>query len=242
HSYYEDGMVYNRIVQVRKEENEWQETLELLAGIPGGSIHNGGRLAFSPDGKLFATAGDAGNPENAQSLDTLAGKILRVNTDGSIPDDNPFARSYIYSYGHRNPQGLAWAEDGTMYSTEHGQRAHDEINLIKPGKNYGWPIIQGDEQEEGMERPIFHSGEETWAPSGMSYDSGTLYVAALRGQKMLAFNLETKEIQTVYNHAGRLRGILISGHFIYFITNNTDGRGTPAEDDDKLMKISLNRQ
>ena len=106
-------------------------------------------MKIGPDGKLYATVGDATQPSLAQDVTTLEGKILRINLDGSIPNDNPFPQSYIYSYGHRNPQGLAWSTDGTMYASEHGNAANDEINIIEKGKNYGWPLIEGTEKSTG---------------------------------------------------------------------------------------------
>lgn len=159
---YESGEeIWNRMVKVKLVNGEWNEITSLLDDIPGGNIHNGGRLAIGPDNKLYATTGDAGIRNLSQNVNRLAGKILRMNLDGSIPNDNPFQNSYVFTYGHRNPQGLAWDSSGNMYSTEHGQSAHDEINKIEAGKNYGWPIIQGDEEAPNMEKPLFHTGNET---------------------------------------------------------------------------------
>jgi glucose/arabinose dehydrogenase len=236
---YQDGGQYNRIVQLTLEDDRWVETKLLLDKIPSGNVHHGGRLAIGPDGKLYATAGDASRPELAQDLDSLAGKILRLNLDGSVPDDNPFEGSYIFSYGHRNPQGISWDEDGTMFASEHGPSARDEINVIEAGNNYGWPEITGDESGEGMESPLFHSGENTWAPSGMAVYDGKLYVAALRGSALLEFDIEKKETREVVTGLGRVRDVLIEGDELYFVSNNTDGRGVPQEKDDKLYKISL---
>ncbi|WP_258871613.1 PQQ-dependent sugar dehydrogenase, partial [Halobacillus trueperi] len=166
---YEDGEEqFNRIVTLRLEDRVWREEDVLLDQIPSGTYHHGGRLKIGPDEKLYATAGDASDAEIAQDLDSLGGKILRMNVDGSIPDDNPFAGSYVYSFGHRNPQGMTWLSDGTMYASEHGDNANDEVNLIEAGKNYGWPVIEGSEEQEGMVSPEFTSGDNsTWAPSGM---------------------------------------------------------------------------
>jgi glucose/arabinose dehydrogenase len=242
HTYREDGTVFNRIIALKLTGNTWTEKWIILEGIPGGRIHNGGRIQIGPDGKLYATAGEAGNPENAQNLQTLAGKILRMELDGSIPDDNPFNNSYVYSYGHRNPQGLAWDQNGNLYSSEHGQSAHDEINLVEPGKNYGWPVIEGDEQESGMVPPIFHSGNVTWAPSGMAITDNKIYVSNLRGEQILVFDLAEKTVDTFFQSAGRMRDVLIEGDALYAITNNRDGRGTPREGDDKLLKLPLVEQ
>ncbi|MCM3708525.1 MULTISPECIES: PQQ-dependent sugar dehydrogenase [Cytobacillus] len=232
---------FNRIVILKLQDGTWEEDKLLLDKIPSGQYHHGGRLKIGPDGKLYATAGDAAtDPEIAQDVNSLGGKILRMNLDGSVPEDNPFSGSYVYSYGHRNPQGLAWAEDGTLYESEHGQSANDEINRILPGKNYGWPVIKGTEKKEGMESPLFTSGDdETWAPSGMGYYKGKLYTAALRGNAVLEFDLEKETVRKVVTNLGRIRDVFIEGDVLYFISNNTDGRGNPLEKDDKLYKIQL---
>lgn len=232
---------YNRIVVLKQENDGWKETELLLDKIPSGQVHHGGRLKIGPDGKLYATTGDASSdPEIAQDLDSLGGKIIRMNVDGSIPSDNPFPNSYVYSYGHRNPQGLAWTTDGTLYESEHGPSANDEINIIKPGLNYGWPVIKGKEIQEGMEVPLFTSGDDTtWAPSGMSFYDGKLYVATLRGNAVREFNVETGDTREVITGLGRIRDVFIKDDFLYFISNNTDGRGTPFEGDDKLYRVPL---
>lgn len=242
YTYENESGQFNRVVEMSLEEDGWHEVRVLLDQIPSGSVHHGGRIKIGPDEKLYVTAGDASNAELAQSLNSLGGKILRMNLDGTIPSDNPFGDSYVYSYGHRNPQGLAWDANGQLYSSEHGQSAHDEINLIKPGANYGWPVIQGDETMEGMEKPLFHSGETTWAPSGISYQDGVLYVAQLRGQGVLGFDLEAGTYEKIVSGFGRVRDVYILEDNLYFITNNTDGRGTPQPNDDKLVRISLTRQ
>lgn len=163
-----------------------------------------------------------------------------MNLDGSIPDDNPFPDSYVYSYGHRNPQGMTWSSGGTMYASEHGDNANDEVNLIEAGQNYGWPIMEGEEEQEGMISPLYTSGNEsTWAPSGMAYDNEKLYVAALRGTAVLEFDLKTGEYREVITGLGRIRDVRIEDNYLYFISNNGDGRGAPENNDDKLYRISL---
>ncbi len=237
HTYSEDGEVKNRLVQVELVQNEWKEQDVLLEGIPGAQYHNGGRIELGPDEKLYVTTGDALVPENAQSLDSLSGKILRMNLDGTIPSDNPFKDSYVYSYGHRNPQGLAWSEDGKhMFSSEHGPDAHDEINKIGKGKNYGWPIIVGDETQSGMEAPFLQSGNTTWAPAGMEFRDEKLYVTSLRGGKLFTVDVSNKEMETLVDHIGRIRDVLIEGDHYYFVTSNRDGRGNPASSDDRLIR------
>jgi len=174
----------------------------ILDGIPGAPWHDGGRIKFGPDQKLYISTGDAINPGWSQDLSSLAGKILRINPDGTIPNDNPFDSSPVFSYGHRNPQGLAWSTDGLFLSSEHGPSGelgygHDEINLILKGKNYGWPKIVGDSSEDSFVNPIIHSGESTWAPSGMVFfDSekisdftGKFLVGTLRGEHLMVMDI-----------------------------------------------------
>jgi glucose/arabinose dehydrogenase len=234
---------FNKLVKLRLNDSQWEESTVLLDGLPGGNYHDGGRLAIGPDEKLYVTVGDAHQLENVQSLDSLAGTILRLNLDGTIPEDNPYAENYIYSYGHRNPQGLAWTSDDTMYASEHGNSANDEINHIEAGKNYGWPIIEGQDEQAGMEMPLFTSGANTtWAPSGMSVWHDKLYVAALRGNAIFEVNLETKEMGSFLEVYGRIRDVLVEEDTLYFVTNNLDGRGNGEEDDDKLYMIKLNKK
>lgn len=238
---YEDDGQHNRIVMLKLENDTWREQELLLDSIPSGQYHHGGRLKIGPNQKLYATTGDAAtDPEIAQDVQSLGGKILRLNLDGSVPEDNPFQDSYVFSYGHRNPQGLTWANDGTLYASEHGASAHDEINLIKRGQNYGWPAIQGSQQHELMETPIFHSGADmTWAPSGMAFYNGKLYVATLRGNAVREFDLDTRETREVVSGLGRIRDVFIEDGLLYFVSNNTDGRGNPDREDDKLYRIEL---
>ncbi|MEH7123349.1 PQQ-dependent sugar dehydrogenase [Bacillus sp. JJ1503] len=244
YTYTDQSGQFNRIVVLQLKNNVWQEKRLLLDKIPSGQFHHGGRLKIGPDGKLYATTGDAAtNPEIAQDLGSLGGKILRMNLDGSIPNDNPFPNSYVYSYGHRNPQGLAWTADGALYESEHGPSANDEINLIQAGKNYGWPLIKGTEKRAGMESPLFTSGaNHTWAPSGMAFANGNLYVSALRGNAVIEFNLQTGEQREIITGLGRIRDVIIKDNTLYFISNNTDGRGNPLERDDKLYRIPLSSQ
>ncbi|MGP4078645.1 PQQ-dependent sugar dehydrogenase [Pseudalkalibacillus sp. R45] len=242
HTYQEDGRLLNRVVKVQKDEVIWKETDILIEGIPGGPIHNGGRLAAGPDEKLYITTGDAGEPDLAQDEDSLAGKILRLNLDGTIPDENPFNDSPVYSYGHRNPQGIGWTKDGKMYSSEHGSTDRDEINEIVAGGNYGWPVIRGDEEHEGMIKPIFHSGDGTWAPSGLAISDSKIYVAFLAGKQIREFDLNNNTSRTFTEGYGRMRDIEIVDGSLYAITNNTDGRGNPKPEDDRLLKFPLDNE
>jgi glucose/arabinose dehydrogenase len=240
YTYEDNSGQFNRIITLRLEDNVWREESLLLDKIPSGTYHHGGRLKIGPDEKLYATTGDASESDLAQDPNSLGGKIIRMNLDGSIPNDNPFPNSYLYSYGHRNPQGITWSSDGTTYAGEHGNDANDEINIIDAGQNYGWPIIEGHEEQGGMVSPQFTSGDgETWAPSGMDYYNEKLYVAALRGSAVLEFDLKTGGYREVTNGLGRIRDVLIKDDSLYLISNNTDGRGALQENDDKLYRISL---
>ena len=219
----------NRIVTLRRGDAGWRETDIHLDMVMSGPVHHGGRLALSPDGTLFATVGDRLEPGTAQDPESLNGKILRLNEAGEFE---------VYTLGHRNPQGLAWDENGVMYATEHGQSANDELNRIEEGRNYGWPVIQGTQQREGMERPLATSGDnETWAPSGLAYHDGQLYAGALRGEAVLVFDPGTGSLLRRIEGYGRVRDVFSDGDSVYFITNNTDGRGNPQEGDDRLMEI-----
>ncbi|MEX5935863.1 PQQ-dependent sugar dehydrogenase [Mammaliicoccus sciuri] len=239
---YEDNNQFNRIVKLKLENDTWKEDEVLIDKIPSGQYHHGGRLKIGPDDKLYATTGDASDEQNAQDKDTLGGKILRINLDGSKPKDNPISNSYVYSYGHRNPQGIVWTPDGQMYASEHGNQANDEINEIKEGQNYGWPVIEGNEENDNMETPIFTSGsDDTWSPSGIAFKDGIIYSAALRGEGIMKFDVEKDEMKKVATKYGRIRDVYIVNDDLYFVSNNTDGRGNPSQNDDKMYKVSLSQ-
>jgi glucose/arabinose dehydrogenase len=251
HTYSEGNQIYNRVVRLVENNNRASINRVLIDKIPGGRIHNGGRVKIGPDQKLYITTGDAGNAALAQNLQSTAGKILRIELDGRIPADNPFGNSPVYSLGHRNPQGLAWNSRNALYASEHGQTAHDEINIIKPGANYGWPLVQGNETstEVKIQTPLIHSGEETWAPSGITFVNqgpwqGKLLVAALRGQQLLGMLLNgngtvVRNTESwLKDEYGRLREVIQGKDgSIYLTTNNRDGRGTLHAGDDKIVRL-----
>jgi len=254
HTYDKNGVLYNRVLRLKEQNNRATVDRILLDGLGGETSgnHNGGRIKIGPDGKLYVTMGEQYQPELAQDPNVRSGKILRINLDGSIPADNPVAGSPMYSMGHRNPQGLAWhPETGRLYASEHGQSAHDEINLIEAGANYGWPVIEGDEtsaEHPAFKTSIIHSGDETWAPSGITFVSqgpwkGQLLVANLRGQQVLSMTLDASgekvaNVQSLFRNYGRIRNVYEApGGVLYFMTNNRDGRGNPQEGDDKLIRL-----
>jgi glucose/arabinose dehydrogenase len=249
YTYREDDRLYNKVVRYTEENRELTDAQVIIDSIPGGGNHNGGRISFGPDGLLYITTGDAGEDSLAQDPDSLAGKILRIADEGDIPEDNPLQDSPVYTLGHRNPQGLAWDEQGRLWATEHGPTTRDELNLIEAGKNYGWPEITGDESASDMESPIIHSGMQTWAPSGATYLNGSVFFAGLRGQSLYEASIgpdndsDSVELQEHFNgEFGRLRDVVTGpdGN-LYILTSNQDGRGRPVSGDDRMIRINVSK-
>ncbi|CAM3865886.1 sorbosone dehydrogenase family protein [Tsukamurella strandjordii] len=213
----------------------------ILTGLPAASTHNGGRIAFGPDGMLYATTGDAGLPDRAQDLDSRAGKILRMTPDGGRPADNPFPGSLVYSYGHRNAQGIAWAPDGRMYASEFGQNTWDELNEIQAGANYGWPEVEGIGRRTGFVDPLQQWPTSEASPSGIAVVGDRLYIANLRGQRLRVVPLAAPSTSTeqLVREFGRLRDVAPApGGGVWALTNNTDGRGAPRAGDDRILRIN----
>jgi glucose/arabinose dehydrogenase len=245
------GHRVNRLSRLTLRDGRAGAERVLLDEMPGAWNHDGCRVKFGPDGKLYATMGDAADPPLAQRLDSPAGKIHRIEADGSIPSDNPIrassdAASSVWSLGHRNPQGLAWDAAGRLYASEHGPSGHDEINLIQPGKNYGWPQVFGRVKipDDRFVDPIVESGpRDTWAPSGMAFRDGHLYVAGLRGQRLLRVTLDADggvaSVAPMFTGTyGRLRDVVVGPDgALYVATNNRDGRGSPGADDDRILRV-----
>lgn len=212
----------------------------ILDGIPAATNHNGGRLAIGPDGMLYATTGDAAIPGASQDRDSLGGKILRMTPEGEAPSDNPFDDSLVYSYGHRNVQGIAWDEDGTMYASEFGQDTWDELNVIEAGANYGWPEVEGLADTGEFIDPVQQWQPAEASPSGIAVAGEHLYMANLRGAQLRVVPLaDLGSSQTVLDDLGRLRDVVVGPDgALWVLTNNTDGRGNPGEDDDRIIRVA----
>ncbi len=259
-TYVSGGRLMNRLERWRDQDGAGVPDKILLDGIVGGDSHDGGRVKVGPDGKLYVTVGEAGNESLAQNPRSLNGKILRLERDGSVPQDNPFPDSYVWSLGHRNPQGLAWSANGELFATEHGPSGdpargqpccHDEVNRIEPGVNYGWPIVWGVERDARFRDPVLESGpKETWAPSGAAFArsgplAGSLLFAALRGAHLhrVVFAADGRTVlfeeRLLVNQYGRLRDVFAmpDGTFLV-LTSNRDGRGKPASGDDRVLRVT----
>jgi glucose/arabinose dehydrogenase len=254
------GATLNRLVRMHDSSGAGTDETILLDNIPGSSNHDGGRIEFGPDGKLYVATGDGEQQARAQDRSSLGGKILRLDKDGSVPADNPFPGSPVFSLGHRNVQGLAFQPDtGVLYETEHGPSGffpaccQDEVNLIEAGANYGWPIVTGKPGDQRFRDPIAWSGSiDTWAPSGAAFATrpgplrGSLLFATLRGQHLhrIVFTPDGRgvafEERLLVNQYGRLRDVyeIATGEFLV-LTSNRDGRGRPAVDDDRVLLVTL---
>jgi glucose/arabinose dehydrogenase len=217
----------------------------LLAGIPASQIHNGGRLAFGPDGMLYVSTGDASDTATSQQPDSLAGKILRLTPEGDVPAGNPVAGSPVWSSGHRNVQGLAWDDQGTLWASEFGARTWDELNVIVPGADYGWPQVEGaGGTAAGFTDPLVQWPTDQASPSGIAAAEGTVFVASLRGQRLWAVPVgsgRTGEPQAYFTgELGRLRTVAVAPDgALWLVTSNTDGRAEPREGDDRILRLDL---
>jgi glucose/arabinose dehydrogenase len=215
---------------------------DVLTGLAKNSTHNGGRIAFGPDGMLYATVGDAQQRNAAQEPASLSGKILRMTPEGDVPANNPLPGSLVYSMGHRNPQGLAWDDAGTLWAAEFGQNAWDELNAITPGGNYGWPVVEGVTDNAGFINPVYQWATSDASPSGLAYVDSTLFLAALRGEQLWAVYPGAQTTATGFfaGRYGRIRdAVLAPDGSLWLLTNNTDGRGDPRDGDDLLLRVEL---
>ncbi len=248
-----EGGLTNRVERYRLDEGLSDRT-PVVAGMPGARFHNGCRLEFGPDGHLWVTMGDATDAGLGQDPSSLAGSILRVTDAGEPAPGNPFGHE-VFSYGHRNPQGLAFDERGRLWSTEHGRSGTrsgmDEVNLVESGRNYGWPTIEGGETAPDMVAPVVHSGPDvTWAPAGAAWAEGSVFFAGLRGAALYELPVGSEEVELdrlpssldviphFHREYGRLRAVRIGPDgLLYFATSNRDGRGNPSREDDRILRV-----
>jgi len=249
-TYAQDSYVYvyytsasdNRIARLRLAAPQNQQVI--LSGLAKASIHDGGRIAFGPDGMLYAGVGDAGTTSNAQNQQSRNGKILRMRPDGGVPaSGNPFPGSLVYSLGHRNVQGLAWDAQGRLYASEFGQNTWDEVNQIVAGGNYGWPTVEGRGNDTRFRNPIVVWTTAEASPSGAAIDGSTLYVAALRGQRLWSVPLTSAggagtPTALLQGRYGRLRTVARAPDgALWITTSNRDGRGSPVAADDRVIRF-----
>ncbi|MEV5160116.1 MULTISPECIES: sorbosone dehydrogenase family protein [unclassified Streptomyces] len=243
----------NRIVRLQYDEKkpagqQLGAPDTILRGIPKGAVHNGGRIAFGPDRMLYAGTGETGDTGLAQDTSSPAGKILRMTPDGEPVHGNPEADSLVYSYGHRNVQGLAWDGRKQLWAAEFGQNTWDELNRIEPGRNYGWPDVEGRKGESGFVDPVAQWKTSEASPSGIAYVQGSIWMAGLGGERLWRIPLSGKAdgeplaapqafLEGKY---GRLRTVLAAGgDMLWLVTSNTDGRGSPTSGDDRILLLKV---
>ncbi|TLX84518.1 MAG: PQQ-dependent sugar dehydrogenase [Thaumarchaeota archaeon] len=246
YTYSEGNKLWNKVLRITESNDRIADTKVILDRIPGAEFDNGGVIKFGPDKKLYIGTGDATNENSAQDLSSLAGKILRLNGDGSIPRDNPISNSPVYSYGHRNPQGLAWDDEGNLYETEEGPTKNDEVNIIRAGQNYGWPSHECPSTREYQDTLLCYN--PSIEPAGIVYYKAgkldlenSLVLATLRGN--ILYQLPTKNgtitsQKIILDGLGRIREVGEGPDgYLYILTGNTDGKGFPDKNDDKLLRI-----
>lgn len=235
----------NRVLRMRMDDGRLGQPEVVLAGIPASSNHNGGRLAFGPDSMLYVSTGDALDPALSQDPDSLGGKILRITPDGEVPSDNPDPSSPVLSSGHRNVQGLAWDDEGNLWASEFGAQTADELNLIVAGGDYGWPRVEGaGGADQGFVDPSVQWPTDQASPSGIAFAEGTVFMTALRGQRLWGIPVgggRAGEPEAFFvGELGRLRTIAEAPDgSLWLVTNNTDGRGRPAPDDDRILVLQV---
>ena len=241
--------LFNKVLMLEESNNRIIDSKTILDGIPGDDYRDGGRIKFGPDGKIYVSTGDASIPELSQDLNSLAGKILRINEDGTIPQDNPFSNSPVYAYGFRNVQGLAWAPNsGALYSSDQGGAGNDEINLISPGKNYGWPHEEcnSSDDEDNRYTPPLLCFNPSLEPSGIAFAFSNnlgyqnhLIVATLKGSHLRDIDFDSGSQNTILVGYGRIIDLVESEDgSIYVLTSNTDGRALPQQGDDKILRLT----
>lgn len=217
----------------------------VFKGIPKGTIHNGGRIAFGPDGMLYVGTGESGDRGLSQDKKSLGGKILRLTPEGEPAPGNPFPDSAVYSYGHRNVQGLAWDSKQRLFASEFGQNTWDELNAIEPGANYGWPEAEGESKDDAYKNPIAQWGTDDASPSGIAYAEGSIWMAGLKGQRLWRIPLKGTAASAdpqafLEGDYGRLRTVVSAGgDKLWVTTSNTDGRGDPESGDDRILELQV---
>ncbi|MFI9390454.1 PQQ-dependent sugar dehydrogenase [Streptomyces bauhiniae] len=253
-----DHMVYayftsasdNRVVRVRYDEkrapgDQLGAPDTVFKGIPKGHIHNGGRIAFGPDGMLYVGTGESGESGLAPDKKSLGGKILRITPEGEPAPGNPLGRSPVYSYGHRNVQGLAWDKQQRLFASEFGQDTWDELNAIKPGGDYGWPGTEGKGTDARFQNPLAQWHTDDASPSGIAYVDGVIWMAGLRGERLWRVPLRSTSASAppqafLDGEYGRLRTVAPAGQDrLWLLTSNTDGRGDPKKGDDRLLELRV---
>ena len=233
----------NRVVRAELDGARLGRTTVVLDGIPAGFIHDGGRIAFGPDGHLYVTTGETGDPELAQDPRSLAGKILRITPDGDPAPGNPDPDSPVWSLGHRNVQGLAWDDDGRLWASEFGDSEWDELNLVEKGGNYGWPQVEGAGGDASYIDPQLVWPVDQASPSGLAFADGHLWMAGLRGQRLwrIAVSADGKASKPrafFGEEYGRLRTVAVAPDgLLWLTTSNRDGRGEPTPDDDRILRV-----
>lgn len=251
-SYAEDRLIYayvttesdNRVVAMTYDGQRLGPAKALFTGIPNGFIHDGGRLLFAPDGNLFVSTGEIGEPALAQDPDSLAGKILRITPDGEPAPGNPVAGSPVWSMGHRNVQGLAFDDRDRLWATEFGQNTWDELNRIDSGRNYGWPLVEGKGDLEEYFNPFVTWATSDASPSGLAYLDGSLWAGALRGQRLWQVPVTASGVgkprDWFVGDYGRIRTVNVTPDGdLWVTTSNRDGRGDPAPADDRILLVRL---
>ena len=233
----------NAVMSLQLVDDRLVSLSEVFAGIPSADHHDGGRLAFGPDGYLYVTTGDAGVTSRSQDPNSLGGKILRITASGAPAPGNPTPGSPVWTLGHRNVEGIGWAADGRMFASEFGQNTWDELNLIRPGGNYGWPVVEGDGTGGGkFVRPLAWWPTDAASPSGLAVTAEGVYLAALKGERLWRVPLLPDGVGApqalLVGALGRLRAVVPAPDgSLWLLTNNTDGRGTPRAGDDRIVRL-----
>ncbi|MEP6666004.1 MAG: PQQ-dependent sugar dehydrogenase [Nocardioidaceae bacterium] len=235
----------NRVLSMAYDGHTISKVTPILTGIPFGSIHDGGRLAFGPDGYLYVSTGETGNGDLAADRGSLGGKILRITAEGKPAPGNPDSRSPVWTFGHRNIQGLAFDDHDRLWASEFGSDVWDEVNRVERGNNYGWPAAEGDANLKGLTDPLVQWRPEDASPSGLAFANGALWTAGLRGERLWEIPVESngtlgQPLAHFVGKYGRLRTVVAAPDgSLWLTTSNRDGRGFPAAGDDRIFRVSI---